>query len=177
MQAWPFQDEWLEDVQWLMKCAATQHDLWSRTRDLASQSLFPLSLISVLVSMGNEQISSCIRSLTSSGWRGSSSSCNRFWAPLQSLELCSKRMIEIQPKILDSPWFSQAICWALKHCLIAQVRMYSGTSNVQTKSARQCLANDINGFHTIFQYNCLPFSPLDTGYWGGQQPMCMRRPW
>ena len=58
------------------------HDIWSRMRDLAGQLLFPLSLISALVSTVNEEklmsmvVSSLLRLSAVSGWRGVSSSCD-----------------------------------------------------------------------------------------------------
>ena len=62
------------------------HDVWSRTRDLASQSLFPLSLISSLVGTVNEMklmsalidwcTSSSKRLQVASGWRGTLQLCN-----------------------------------------------------------------------------------------------------
>ena len=58
------------------------HDIWSRMRDLTGQLLFPLSLISALVSTVNEEklmsmvVSSLLRLSAVSGWRGISSSCD-----------------------------------------------------------------------------------------------------
>ena len=60
----------------------TNHDVWSRMRDLAGQLLFPLSLISASVGMVNKEksmsmvVSSLLRLSAVSGWRGVSSSCD-----------------------------------------------------------------------------------------------------
>ena len=84
----------------------TNHDVWSRTRDLANQSLFPLSLISSLVGTVNEEKSMSVlivvldgwsilslwRSPAVSGWRGISSSCDMTLSlSLFSIERCLKR--------------------------------------------------------------------------------------
>ena len=53
----------------------TNHDVWSRAKDLASQSLFPLSSIYASVGMVNEYVLSCVRSLASRRWSGLSFSC------------------------------------------------------------------------------------------------------
>ena len=53
----------------------TNHDVWSRTSDFASQSLFPLSLISASVGIVNEEksmsmvVSSPLMLPAPSGWR------------------------------------------------------------------------------------------------------------
>ena len=156
-----------------MHCITNQ-DVWSRTRDLASQSLFPLSLISSSVSMVNASYSShCARSLSCSGWRGLSSRdilrslllvssdlrLNRWNPPMIIknpcvIDHCTSnnellRMIAIN-KInshLNLPSFSLTIFRALKNCLMAQASTYSGTSKAQTNRGRRCSANDRSGFH------------------------------
>ena len=94
-------------MAYAMHCI-TNHNVWSRTRDLMSQSLFPLSLISTSVGMTNDLYSSldCWSLLSCSRWRGLSSSC--YILPLLLhvfLEIHSKRwsppMMIKRPCIMD----------------------------------------------------------------------------
>ena len=49
-------------------------------------------------------------------------------------------------KVSNSPLFELAILRAVKNCLIAHAKMYSGTSRAQMNSGRRCSASDITGF-------------------------------
>ena len=75
----------------------TNHEVWRRTSDLASQSLFPLSFISTSVGTVNEEksismvVSSPLRFPAESGWRGVSSSYDTLLTSLISSELRLKR--------------------------------------------------------------------------------------
>ena len=87
-----------------MHCV-TNHDVWSRTSDFASQSLFPLSLISASVGIVNEEksmsmvVSSPLMLPAASGWRGVSSCDMPIYV---SLEPRSKRWKP--PIIIKNPW-------------------------------------------------------------------------
>ena len=168
----------------------TNHVVWRRTSDLASQSLFPLSLISASASMMNDS-EWCKKSVTPSGWRGLCSCDMHRSSLLVSSELRSKRwnppiMIKnpcvvdhrqsnnknnfywkiFKPEVLNSLLFSLAIWRALKNCLIAQARTYSGTSKAQTNNGRRCSANDRSGFHTHFSIQLFASLVLGHGILG-----------
>ena len=99
------------------------HNVWSRTKDLVSQSLFPLSLISSLVGTINEEKSMSVlivvldgwsilslwRLPAVSGWKGISSSCDMTLSlSLFSIKQCLKRWKP--PMMIKSPCVVDHCC-------------------------------------------------------------------
>ena len=116
----------------------TNHDVCSRTSDLASQSLFPLSLIWNGLDRHGEQVNIILygKIFSRNGYKGLSSSWDVRWSSLVSLELRSRRWNPPNPCVLDhrtsnyklvcsvipvlnSLLLLLAACWARKNCLIA----------------------------------------------------------
>ena len=64
-------------------------------------------------------------------------------------------------KVLYSPLFSLDIFRALKNCLIAHARTYSGTSSAQTNNGSRCSVNDSSGFNIR-----LSIQPFATRFFG-----------
>ena len=75
------------------------------------------------------------------------------------------RMIDIEKNLtLNSPL--SAIFRAVKNCLIAQARTYSGASNAQTNNGRRCSANDDSGFHIHLSIQLFAFLFFGHGMFG-----------